>query len=139
MCPVCTVTVCAALGLSRWLNVDDLVSGVWIGALLASMTWWTILWLNRRKIKFLFRQPLIVLLYYGGAYWALKATGLIGSIYSSCIAGVDKVVWGILAGTLVFIQATWLTRRFHFPFRKVIIPVVELLILSLVFYFLTKK
>jgi fructose-specific phosphotransferase system IIC component len=135
---VCTVTVCAALGLSRWLKVDDLVSGVWIGALLASLTGWTIKWLQKKRISFLFRKILVTSLYYGGTYWALKATGLIG-IAGNCLGGVDKVIWGILAGSLVFAQANWLSRYLHFRLRKVIVPVLELAITSLVFYFLSQK
>lgn len=138
MCPVCTVTVCAALGLSRWLKVDDLVSGVWIGALLAILTWWTISWLQKKHIHFLFRKILVALFYYGSAYWALKTAGLIG-IDANCIAGIDKVILGALTGALVLIQASWLSRRLRFRLRKVIVHVLELAITSLIFYFLTQK
>ena len=37
ICPLCVVAVGAGLGLSRWLGVDDVVSSIWIGALLVSM------------------------------------------------------------------------------------------------------
>jgi len=37
MCPVCTIAVTAGVGLSRWLGVDDLISGLWVGGLLVSL------------------------------------------------------------------------------------------------------
>ena len=54
VCPVCTVAVGAGVGLSRWLGVDDLITGTWIGGLLVSMIWWTIDWLNKKNIRFSF-------------------------------------------------------------------------------------
>ena len=32
ICPVCTVAVGAGIGLSRWLGIDDSITGLWIGA-----------------------------------------------------------------------------------------------------------
>jgi len=58
-CPVCTVAVGAGVGLCRYLGIDDLISGAWIGGLLMSLTLWTIEWLNKKKIKFLFRKILV--------------------------------------------------------------------------------
>lgn len=49
MCPVCTIGVVVGVGLSKYLGVDDLISGVWIGALLIYLTLWTSLWLNKKS------------------------------------------------------------------------------------------
>lgn len=32
VCPVCTVAVGTGVGLSRWLGVDDTITGLWLGA-----------------------------------------------------------------------------------------------------------
>lgn len=61
--------------------------------------------------------------------------------------GIDKVILGIVIGTVVFIGASdfyqYLKRkndnRAHFPFEKVAIPVLALLLTSLLAYLLTKK
>jgi hypothetical protein len=34
VCPVCTIAVAGGVGLCRYLGIDDLISGSWIGALL---------------------------------------------------------------------------------------------------------
>ena len=52
VCPVCTVAVVAGLGLSRWLGIDDSVSGLWIGAVTVSISMWTINWLHKKKWHF---------------------------------------------------------------------------------------
>jgi hypothetical protein len=59
VCPICTVAISGGVGLCRYLGIDDLISGVWIGALLFSLFWLTIDWLNKKRIKFLFRKPLV--------------------------------------------------------------------------------
>ena len=48
VCPVCTIAVGASLGLSRWLGVDDTISGLWIGGLIVSTTLWTYSWMKKR-------------------------------------------------------------------------------------------
>lgn len=53
ICPICTIAVGAGVGLSRWLGVDDTISGIWIGGLAISSIWWTINWLNSKHIRFL--------------------------------------------------------------------------------------
>jgi hypothetical protein len=37
VCPVCTIAVAGGVGLCRYLGIDDLISGAWIGALLFSL------------------------------------------------------------------------------------------------------
>jgi len=145
ICPVCTVGVAAGLGLSRWLGIDDVVSGIWIGGLLASFTGWTISWLDQKKIKFFGRKILVALVYYGTVivpfYWA----ELIGHPFNR-IWGIDKLLFGAIIGTLFFAGSVLayeiLKRkngnRAHFPFEKIVFPLASLTILSTIFYFVTK-
>ena len=48
ICPICTLAVGAGVGLSRWLGVDDTVTGLWIGGLTVSMILWTIFWADKK-------------------------------------------------------------------------------------------
>ncbi len=142
MCPVCTVAVGAGLGLSRWLGVDDLISGLWIGGLLISLIGITFIWLNKKNLKNNLLRLLIIFLYYfltiGPLYW----TKIIGA---SCnyLWGLDRIVWGIIIGSVVFLVSyafhLWLKKKnqnkVFFPFQKVIIPVVFLLITSFILFF----
>ena len=142
MCPVCTVAVGAGIGLSRWLGVDDLVSGLWIGGLLVSLIGMTIIWLNKKNLKNNLLRLLIISLYYfftiGPLYW----TKVIGNPCNHTW-GLDRIVWGIIIGSAVFLVSysfhLWLKKKNNhkvfFPFQKVVIPVIFLLIASLIIYF----
>lgn len=161
VCPVCVVAVGAGLGLSEYLGIDDTLAGVWIGGLLVALVLWTINWLNkknwltstRRAVLFPSRKRIdnqtlrdiaVFILYYGLTLWPLWTSNIIG-LPDNRLWGVDKLLLGVTAGSLGFIGATfWYERikkrrgRAHFPFQKVAMPVGALIILDIIFYFLTK-
>lgn len=142
-CPVCTVAVGAGVGLCRYLGIDDLISGTWIGGLLMSLTLWTIDWLNKKKIKFLFRKILVFVFWYGISIFPFYWLGMMGQPENKFL-GIDKLLFGIISGSIVFLISVlfhnFLVKKnqgkSYFPFQKVIIPVSFLLILSLFFYFI---
>jgi len=143
VCPVCTVAVGAGVGLCRYLGISDLISGAWIGGLSMSLVIWTIDWLNKRKIKFLFRKPLILIFWYAISIFPLYGLGIMGHPENK-FWGIDKLLFGIISGSIVFL-VSFLFHNFllkknqgkvFFPFQKVLIPVLFLLILSLIFYFI---
>ena len=51
VCPVCALAVGAGLGLSRYLGIDDAVSGIWAGALVISISFWFVDWLRKKNYK----------------------------------------------------------------------------------------
>ena len=66
MCPVCTVTVIAGLGISRFLGIDDAVTSLWIGGFILSFSFITINWIDKKwpRLKVQrFRLPIIALMY----------------------------------------------------------------------------
>jgi hypothetical protein len=141
VCPVCTIAVAGGVGLCRFLGIDDLISGAWIGALLFSLFLWTIEWLDKRKIKFLFRKPLVFIFWYGLTIFPLMKIGIIGHPQNK-FWGIDKLIFGIFSGTVVFLLSilfeNYLRKknqgRAYFKFQKVLIPVLFLIILSLIFW-----
>lgn len=144
MCPVCTVGVVAGLGLSRWLGIDDTVSGVWIGGLTVSLAGWTINWLRSKKWTFKGMPITVVVAYFaiiiGPLYWK----EIVGHPFNQ-IWGVDKLILGIILGSIFFTIGAILYKYFktknghaHFPFERVVLPISSLVILSVVFYFITK-
>jgi len=160
ICPVCVIAVGAGLGLSEYLGIDNTIAGLWIGGLIVSMIIWTINWLNKKnwlmeRTGWLspkngsfgqrdLRDIVIVILYYGLTFWPLWAKNLIGHPYDR-LFGVDKVILGTIIGSLGFLGATtWYDNmkkrrgHAHFPFEKVALPVGSLIVLSFIFYFLTK-
>lgn len=145
ICPVCTVAIAGGVGLSRWLGIDDSVSGVWVGGLIVSSIIWFLRWLDKKQIRFKFRRIIIAALFYLTIiipfYWA----GIIGH---SCnkLWGADKLLLGIIVGGQFFLAGNGISDflkkknqgKAFFPFQKVIMPISFLVILSVIFYFLTK-
>ena len=147
ICPVCVIAIGAGLGLSEYLGIDDTVAGLWIGGLLVAMILWTIDWLNQKKWRLggpEVRGILVVAAYYVLTIWPLWARGLIGHPYHR-FWGVDKLILGITIGSIAFFGANLTYNDIkkkngghaQFPYQKVVLPVATLLVLSLIFYFLT--
>jgi len=145
VCPVCTVAVCASVGLSRWLGVDDTITGLWIGGLAVSLIAWTIDYLNKKNIRFYGRKILTVIFYYLIIIWPLYYFNLAGHPLNK-LWGIDKLLLGTSIGSVVFIIAVLFNNYLkkknqnhaYFPFQKVVIPLGSLLIASLAFYLICK-
>ena len=141
VCPVCTVAVGVGLGFSRWLGIDDLISGVWIGGLIVSLIIWSLNWLNKKQIKFKLSWLAISILFYGLTIIPLYFSGIIGHPLNK-FYGIDKILFGAIFGSLVFLLSFWLHNflkkknqgKVFFPFQKVALPILFLVIASLIFY-----
>lgn len=140
VCPVCTIAVGAGVGLCRYLGIDDLISGTWIGGLIVSLIFWTIDWLNKKKIRFLFRKILISTFFYFVIIVPLYWLGIMGHPENKFF-GIDKLLFGILTGSPAFLLGAWFDNflkkknqgKSFFPFQKVVLPILFLFILSLIF------
>jgi len=150
VCPICTVAVGAGVGLSRWLGIDDTVSGLWIGGLIVSLIAWTENWLEKKNIRFQGRIFINALVYYIFIIVSLYYSGMIGhpqnKLFCFCGLNIDKLLFGIIVGSLAFwFGASWYyylkeknNGHAYFPFQKVVMPISPLVFLSIIFYFLTK-
>lgn len=145
VCPVCSVAVAGGIGLSRWLGVDDSISGIWTGGLIISLALWFLSWLDEKSIKFKFRSLLVLALFYFLTIFPLYQMKLIGY---SCnkLWGHDKFIVGVFFGSLAFSVGVLIHNllkkkngnRVYFPFQKVVIPISFLICISIVFYFIIK-
>jgi hypothetical protein len=147
VCPVCAVAVGAGLGLSRWLGIDDSVSGLWIGALIVIFIVWTITWMDKKNLRFRFRNAAVIagwyLLVIVPFYYAKIITHPVDFL---CSCAKDKLILGIASGGSAFYFGSVLydylkeknNGHAHFPFEKVVMPVFPLIVLTILFYFLTK-
>lgn len=139
-CAVCTIAVGASLEIARSLGVDDSVVGVWAGAFLVLLGYWTIKWFDKKGWQFKGRDTLILVL----------SVAMIGFMYISemsyhaeviGIFYLDPFLFSVIVGALALILSShlyqWMKKRngghAHFPFEKVVLPVVVLLGLSLYF------
>jgi len=148
VCPICTVAVAAGVGLSRWLGIDDSITGLWVGGLTVSLITWTISWFDKKNIRFKGRAILTILGYYLLIIVPLYFLGIMDNpLNTLCACGVvDKLLLGIVAGSAGFyFGASWYyylkeknQGKTYFPFQKVVMPIAPLILLSIIFYLLTK-
>jgi hypothetical protein len=142
ICPVCTIAVGAGLGLAEYFGIDDSISGLWIGALIVSMSIWTINWLNGKKIRFKGRKILIFIAYYLIIILPLYWKGMIGHPLNR-LCGIDKLLFGIVLGTVLFaagvIFHNYIRKKnedkSYFKGQKIVAAIIPLIVASLVLYF----
>jgi hypothetical protein len=145
MCPVCTVTVIAGLGVSRLLGIDDLITSLWIGGFILSFSFITINWIDKKwpKIQYSrFQIPTIVLIYLL-VLIPLKWNGSIGILQNE-LWGIDKILLGTAIGSVIFLIGIWADKKVRkikgkqlFIYQKVVFPVIGLILASVVGFFLT--
>ena len=142
-CAVCTIAVGASLEIARRLGVDDSVVGVWAGAFLVLLGYWTIKWFDKKNWHFAYRDAIIIFLSV-----AMIGFMYIGKLtYHSEVVGfifyLDPFLYSVIVGAVVFILSSnfyqWMKKKngghAHFPFEKVFVPVVALALTSAYFYY----
>lgn len=146
ICPLCTIAVGAGVGLSRTLGIDDAIVAIWIGGLLVSSSMWLAEWFKKRKFvkkgsSWIWSLVGAVLMY-AMVLIPLKVSGTIGHPFNTLL-GIDKVVFGIILGSVVFYFGGklhfYLQRnnkgKVYFPYQKVVIPMAGLLLTTIFLYF----
>jgi len=143
VCPVCTVAIASGVGLCRYLGIDDIISGLWIGGLLVSMTVWFKEYLQKKNINFKYSNLIILFVLFFLTFIPLKFTNILGHKYNK-IFGIDRLIFSSIIGIIIlyisiFINS-WLKKKnnnkVYFPYQKVVIPVLLLIIFSFVFYYI---
>jgi hypothetical protein len=144
VCPVCTVAVGAGLGLAEWIGIDDSISGLWIGALIVSMSIWTINWLKNKEFRFKGRKILVFAAYYLIVVWPLYSKGFIAKNPLNTLCRIDKLLFGIILGTILFatgvIFHNYLFKKngnkSYFKGQKIVAAIVPIIVASIVLYFI---
>ena len=142
-CAVCTVAVGASLEIARRLGVDDGVVGIWAGAFLVLLGYWTLKWMDKKGWNFKGRDfiiltssvLMILFMYISHLEYSPKAI---------LIFWLDGFFFATICGALVLHDSSefyqWMKRKngghAHFPFEKVVVPVVALALASWLFYYL---
>lgn len=110
-CAVCTVAIGASLSVARKMGVEDSIVGLWAGALLTLLGYWSIMFFDKRNWHFRGRDFLLLLL----------SVGMIGFIYVAEVDYTPVVIWKIfymdtilfssLLGMLIYIGSQKLYQR----------------------------
>lgn len=138
-CMVCTVAIGASLEIARTLGISDEIVGLWAGAMFALLGYWLILWFDKKNWHFAGRDMFLMLL-------SLSSIGFIymGDLsYLPKVIGIfyiDSFLFAAIIGALIYIYSEKFyqfikernNNHAHFPFEKVILPVVFLLLASVV-------
>lgn len=145
VCPVCTIAIGAGVGLFRAWGIDDVITGLWIGALIISSIAWMIDYLNRKNIHFLFRKILVTVIFYALFIIPLYYMGIMG-LPENKLFGFDKIGIGVVIGTIIFIIAMFSDLALKklnegkvvVYYQRVFIPLIYLLLASIDIHLLLK-
>ena len=144
VCPVCTVAVGAGLEGMRLLGVDDVITGIWAGALTLSLFMWTAGWLKKRGVTNVWLQIVVPFVVYYGLLAAVYALPGV-EFGAATLWGIDKFLLGIIVGTIAFyVGARWYAKikrdnggHAKFAFQKVVVPLSMLVVVTVVFWLIT--
>lgn len=134
ICLICTTGVVAGLELAQRFGFDEIIIGLWLGAVIFSVASWLINWLGKKKINFWQRNFWAISICYIITLMPLYFYKIIGD--NPKLWGVDKVLLGVFVGSIIFAGSLGLIKFFKFPFRKVIIPLSIMLGVTIIFYFI---
>ena len=138
-CPVCVVAVGSGLWLAETLGVDDLIAAIWIGGSITAIAFWLAGKWKRVKLP----QPEVSwsVIFYLTTLAFLKFQGKLW--HPDCrIWGICKIFLGLTIGVIFFwlgvLIDRWLRKinrgRVYFPFQKVVLPLLTILLISFVFH-----
>ena len=139
MCgPVCAIGIASGLAISRWLGIDDLTLGLWIGALILSFSIQFNIFLDKKGKSFPYSFWVIFL-----GTSALSFLPILKTITSdpSCnILGFPRVICGSILGALMLFLVDKINlfiidkhnKKVYFYYQKVIIPIIALIIVSMI-------
>ncbi len=142
-CPLCVAGAAAGITLTRWVGVDDSITGIWIGGLLGAIAFWLSNSLGQRNKIFFNRIVglLVYVLIFASTLWSFYAFQLI--IRMDNIFGFDKLTFGMILGSIVFylvdILNIFIKRKNGkrlFPYQSMVFSLGSMLISSIAVYIL---
>ena len=142
-CPLCVIATGFLTGYFRWLGVDDLIIGLWLGGFLVSSSILINSIVARKNINL--PKTLIPGLIYVLSFLALYFGGILSIPYGQ-LFGFPRIILGIIIGSIVILATPKISGliknlnggRNFFSHQKMLVAIFLLLILSLIFYLLIK-
>ncbi len=137
-CAVCTIAIGASLGIARRMGVQDCIVGLYAGAMLAVLGYWTIKFFDSKNWRFYGYRPILMLVNLS----FIGFTYLTDLKYTPCILlhvfYTDAFLLMSVVGFLIIVATTKLYAfmkqknggHAHFPFEKVVLPVAALALMG---------
>jgi len=142
-CPLCVAGAAAGITLTRWVGVDDSITGIWIGALLGATAFWLSNSLGRKNRIFFNRYIglFVYILIFASTLWSFYKFNLI--IRMDSIFGFDKLTFGMILGSVVFYLVDVLNifikkknGKRLFPYQSMVFSLGSMVISSIAVYIL---
>ena len=142
-CAVCTVAIGASLSIARKMGVKDEVVGVWTGAMLAILGYWLMRWFDKKGWRFAHRDGVLMILSLASVGFVYIGELSYNPILFLGFLYIDSFLFATLVGAIGFIGGMkfyeWMKARngghAHFPFEKVVVPVLTVFVLSVLFHY----
>ena len=142
-CPLCVAGAGVGLTLSRWVGVDDSITGLWTGAFLGAMSLWLYSSLIKRinKQNSIWLKPAIYILIFVSSIWSFYKFNLV--LKMGRMFGLDKLTFGIIAGGITFYLVDEVNNliirikgKTFFPHQRIAVGLGSILLLSFLVYYL---
>jgi len=137
-CPLCAAGAAAGITLTRWVGVDDSITGIWLGAFLGAISFWLYNFLALKFEKLdKYKQVAKLLLYstvFATTIWSFYKFNLV--IRMSKILGLDRLTFGMIAGGTLFYLVDLIKIKHYFNYQKIVISLGSILLLSFGMYIL---
>ncbi|MDR2527383.1 MAG: hypothetical protein LBC92_05930 [Rickettsiales bacterium] len=143
-CAVCAVAIAGGLSVARAFGVNDASIGIWTGAMLFSLSKWTIIWLEKKNIKNLWSKILTYLLWFGSLTFLYIGEKPNIIFWQYTMLWIDSFLLSVIVGMCVLIASLKSyyymkeknNGRPHFQFEKVVLPITSLMLVSIIFNYL---
>ncbi|OGM04977.1 hypothetical protein A2715_00655 [Candidatus Woesebacteria bacterium RIFCSPHIGHO2_01_FULL_39_32] len=142
-CPLCVAGAGAGLTLSRILGIDDSITGIWLGAFIGALSFWSQKSLGQRNKLFFSRWVgfLIYTVFIGSTIWSFYKFNLV--VKHGEIFGIHKLIFGMVLGGALFYLVDLVNAvikrkngKSLFPYQSMIFSLGSVIIASLGMYIL---
>lgn len=144
-CPLCSAATGAAVAVTRFYGVDDLIVGTFIGGFIISTAYWSNRYLmkrNKKKQYVQFQLPIIIIVSLLLTLVTFYFAGLLkNSNPAFLVFGIDKIAVGSFIGSMITIFAFWfndflrkMNGKSFIPFQGILLSLTFLSLTSLVYY-----
>lgn len=142
-CPLCVAGAGVGLTLSRWIGLDDSITGLWLAAFLGTMSFWIYPSFMRKihKPGWFWLKPAIYILIFASSIWSFYRFNLV--IRMEKMFGLDKLIFGMVTGGVVFYLVDEINNliirlkgKVFFSYQRMVVALGSILLLSFLDYYL---